>query len=398
MKVNRAEQQFIRKNHPLYEIVDKHCLYSKNVYNQANYLTRQAFIKDNEILTAFDVQKLMQDMDCYKECGSQAAQKTIQLVGKMWKSFFKANKDYQKHPEKYLGRPKLPGYLPKDGRQVFMLKNTQCSLNDGMFRISYKPFNQYTVKTHAEGKLMQCRFVPKGEYYIMEIVYEIEVPDCDEQISRICSVDLGVENFITVVNNFGEQPFIVKGGEIKSVNQYFNKKKAELQSDLKKKTGKDWSNRLEKLTNKRYEKIKYLMHCISKQLVDYCVLHNVDTLVIGLNKKWKQENGGKQNFTYIPYDLFINQVKSKCEQNGIKCIETEEGYTSGTSFLDNEEPTKENYDKKRRVYRGLFVSKSGKTINADVNGAYQIMKKVVPDAFSEGVEGVGLHPVRFSIS
>ena len=161
MKINRAEQQFIRKNHPLYEIVDKHCFYSKNVYNQANYLTRQAFIKDNEILTAFDVQKLMQDMDCYKECGSQAAQKTIQLVGKMWKSFFKANKDYQKHPEKYLGRPKLPGYLPKDGRQVFMLKNTQCSLKDGLFRISYKPFNQYTVRTHAKGRLIQCRFVPK---------------------------------------------------------------------------------------------------------------------------------------------------------------------------------------------------------------------------------------------
>ena len=239
MKVNRAEQQFIRKNHPLYEIVDKHCFYSKNVYNQANYLTRQAFIKDNEVLTAFDVQKLMQDMDCYKECGSQAAQKTIQLVGKMWKSFFKANKDYQKHPEKYLGRPKLPGYLPKDGRQVFMLKNTQCSLNDDVFRISYKPFNQYTVRTHAKARLIQCRFVPKGEYYIMEIVYEIEVSDYDEQINRICSVDLGVENFITVVNNFGEQPFIIKGGEIKSVNQYYNKKKAELKSDLKKKTGKD---------------------------------------------------------------------------------------------------------------------------------------------------------------
>ena len=180
----------------------------------------------------------------------------MKLVGKNWKSFYKAVADYQKHPEKYLGRPKLPGYLPKDGRQVFMLKNIQCSLNDGVFRISFKPFGGYTVKTHAEGKLMQCRFVPKGEYYIMEIVYEIEVPDCDEQISRICSVDLGVENFITVVNNFGEQPFIIKGGEIKSVNQYFNKKKAELQSDLKKKTGKDWSNRLEKLTNKRYEKIK----------------------------------------------------------------------------------------------------------------------------------------------
>lgn len=398
MKVNRVEQQFIKKNHHLYKIVDQHCFYSKNIYNQANYLIRQAFIKENTVLSAFDVQKLMQDMDCYKECGSQAAQKTIQLVGKMWKSFFKANKDYQKNPEKYLGRPKIPKYLPKDGRQVYMLKNIQCSLQDGLFRISYKPFNQYSVRTHAKGKLMQCRFVPKKEYYIMEIVYEIDVPECDENIDRICSIDLGVENFITVVNNFGSQPFIVKGGEIKSVNQYFNKKKAELQSDLKKKTGNDWSNRLEKLTNKRYEKIKYLMHCISKKLVDYCVLYNVDTLIIGLNKKWKQENGGMQNFTYIPYDLFINQVKSKCEQNGIKYIEIEECYTSGTSFLDNEEPVKENYDKQRRVYRGLFVSKSGKTINADVNGAYQILKKVVPDAFSKGIEGAGLHPLRFNIA
>ena len=97
---------------------------------------------------------------------------------------FKATKEYAKHPEKFLGRPKLPKYLPKDGRQVFMLKNIQCSLNDGIFRISYKPFNQYTVPTHANGKLMQCRFVPKGEYYIMEIVYEIDVPDCEEKIKK----------------------------------------------------------------------------------------------------------------------------------------------------------------------------------------------------------------------
>lgn len=110
MKDNRVEQQFIKKNHPLYKIVDQHCFYSKNVYNQANYLIRQAFIKENKIISSFDVRKLMQDMDCYKECGSQAAQKIIQLVGKMWKSFFKANKDYQKHPEKYFSRPKIPKY------------------------------------------------------------------------------------------------------------------------------------------------------------------------------------------------------------------------------------------------------------------------------------------------
>ena len=398
MKVNRVEQQFIKKNHPLYEIVDKHCFYSKNVYNQANYLIRQAFTKENKILNPYDIQSLMQNMDCYKECGSQAAQKTIQLIGKMWKSFFKANKDYHKHPEKYLGRPKIPKYLDKNDRQVFTLKNTQCSLKDGLFRISYKPFGGYITPTHADGKLMQCRFVPKGEYYIMEIVYEIEVPDCSKEIDRVCAVDLGVENFITVVNNFGEQPFVIKGGALKSTNQYYNKQKAKLQSELKKNEHKDWSKRLEKLTNKRYEKIKYQMHCISKILVDYCVLHNADTLIIGLNKKWKQENGNMQNFTYIPYDLFINQVKSKCEQNGIKCIIVQEAYTSGTSFLDGELPTKENYNKERRIYRGLFISLSGKAINADVNGAYQIMKKVVPDVFNKGIEGVGLHPLRLKIA
>ena len=358
---------------------------------------RQSFINENKALGAYEVQKLMQEMDCYKECGSQAAQKSIQLVDKMWKSFFKASKDYAKHPEKYLGRPKMPKYLPKDGRQVFMLKNIQCSLNDGIFRISYKPFHQYTVPTHAKGKLLQCRFVPKREYYIMEIVYEVEVPEPPQNADRICGVDLGVENFITVANNFGEQPFVVKGGELKSINQYYNRKKAELQSDLKKKHNQDWSRRLETLTNKRYEKIKYVMHCISKKLVDYCIENSVDAVVIGLNKKWKQDTGYMQNFTYIPYEMFIAQVKSKCEQNGIACIETEEGYTSGTSFLDNEEPIKENYKKERRIYRGLFVSDSGKTINADVNGAYQIIKKAFPDAFSKGIEGVGLHPSQLVV-
>lgn len=125
MKVRRVEQQFIKKNHILYETVDRHCFYSKNVYNQANYLIRQSFINEGKILDAYDIQKIMQSMDCYKECGSQAAQKIIQLVYKMWISFLRANDDYTKHPEKYLGRPKIPKYLNKDGRQVYMLKNIQ---------------------------------------------------------------------------------------------------------------------------------------------------------------------------------------------------------------------------------------------------------------------------------
>ena len=398
MKVNRVEQQIIRKNNPIYNVVDQYCFYSKNVYNQANYIIRQEFINNNNKISAYDVQKLMQPMNCYKECGSQAAQKTIQLVDKMWKSYFKAIKDWKKNPSKYLGMPRLPKYLPKDGRQVFMLKNIQCSLNNGQFRIAFKPFGGYTVKTHAVGKLMHCRCVPKADDYVMEIVYEIEVPDVVEERIRICSIDLGTENLVTMVNNVGLQPVVIKGGAIKSVNQFYNKRKAEMQSQLKKETGRDWSKNLQKLTDKRYEKIKYLMHCASKKVVDYCVENEIDTLIIGLNKKWKQENENKQNFTYIPFDMLVKQIQSKCEEYGIEVVMTEEAYTSGTSFLDKEQPVKENYNKERRVYRGLFIANNGKTINADVNGAYQIMKKVVPDVFNEGIEGVGSHPIRLEIA
>lgn len=154
MKLSRTEQQIIKKSSPIWEVIDQHCFYSKNVYNQANYLTRQEFINNGNKLSAYKIQKIMQSMDCYKECGSQAAQKTIQLLDKAWKSYFKTIKDWKKNPSNYLGMPKLPKYLPKDGRQVFILKNIQCSLKDGIFRIAYKPFKQYTVPTHAQGKLM----------------------------------------------------------------------------------------------------------------------------------------------------------------------------------------------------------------------------------------------------
>lgn len=304
----------------------------------------------------------------------------------------------KKYPDKYLGKPKIPKYLDKNGRYVFSLKNIQCSINNGMFRISFKPFKQYTVKTRVTGKLMQCRFIPRGNHYTMEIIYEIEVPECLPASDRIAAIDVGVDNFITMVNNMGENPIAVKGGVIKSINQYYNKQKAKVQSELKKKNNLNWSRRLQKLSDNRYEKIKYQMHCISKYVIDYCVLYDIDTLIVGHNDQWKQGNTGMQNFTYIPYDIFFKILQYKCENNGIRFIMVDESYTSGTSFLDEEEPIKENYNKNRRVHRGLFRSNKGEYINADVNGAYQILKKVVPNAFANGIEGAGLHPTTIEIA
>jgi len=340
----------------------------------------------------------MHDYECYYELGSQSSQNILRVLDNNWISFFRSIKDWSKFPQKYLGKPKLPNYKNKEGRQVFILKNTQASITDGILRISFRPFNGYTVPTKVKSKLIQVRFVPKGSCYIMEIVYETEVPEQPIEPKRITAIDLGIDNFATITNNIGLQPIVIKGGIIKSINQYYNKRKSSIQSELMLKNKKKRSKKLDNLTLKRNNRIKSWIHKSSKIIVDYCVINNIDTLVCGLNKGWKQEcNIGKvinQTFVSIPYEMFINQLIYKCENNGIKFIKIEESYTSGTSFLDNELPTENNYDKSRRIYRGLFKCNDNRLINSDVNGSYQIMKKVFPNLInSEGIEGIGCYPV-----
>lgn len=400
MKTQRAEQHNIKRNHPMYSFIDAYCFKSKNLYNYANYIIRQEFINNNKWIQYNELFSLVKDSEPYKDIGSNTGQGTLRILDKSWKSFFKAIKGWSKTPSKYLGKPKIPKYKDKDGKFILSLDSNKVKLKDGYVYFAWKPFKKFNhlFKTKAKERILQCRFIPKANHYTMEIVYEIEVPDCIVKSDRIASIDLGVDNFITMTNNIGEQPIVIKGGVIKSINQYYNKKKSEVQSEIKKINDKNWSNKLQKLTDKRYEMIKYQMHCISKYVINYCISNNIDTLVIGLNKEWKQENKGMQNFTYIPFDLFLKMLSYKCENEGIRFIQHEESYTSGTSFLDNELPIKENYDKSRRVYRGLFVNNEGIKINADVNGAYQIMKKVFPDAYSKGIEGVGLHPVNIKLS
>jgi putative transposase len=204
-------------------------------------------------------------------------------------------------------------------------------------------------------------------------------------MSRIAGIDLGINNFATITNNIGAQPIIINGKGLKAVNQFYNKQRAAIQSELMKRHHKRSSHVLDDLTFKRFCRIKNFMHAASRRVVNYCLEHGIDTLVCGLNIGWKQEvNAGKKNnqkFHAIPYDMFIRQLEYKCQENGIRFISTEESYTSGTSFLDGEHPTEAFYNKSRRIYRGLFKSERG-LINADVNGSLQIIKKVSPNAFN----------------
>lgn len=341
----------------------------------------------------------------YKLTFSQPANCTLRLLDKNWKSYFRAIKDWKKNPSKYLGMPKIPKYLKKDGRFPWMIPNNHCHYNyeKSTVHIGNRMVNDYEWKCRCLGRLIQVRFIPRGSCYVMEIVYETEIPDMRTENNRIAAIDLGVDNLVTMTNNIGLNPIIINGKGIKSINQYYNKRLAKEKSLLKIRHGKDWSRKLDVMTFKRHQRIKNYMHNASHYIVKWCLNNNIDTLVVGKNKEWKQgsnmSRSVNQKFVNIPYQILLGQLKYKCENVGINYIENEESYSSGTSFLDEEEPIKENYDKSRRIERGLFKSNSGVLINSDVNGSLQIMMKVFPNAFKEryGIEGV-LTPIVINVA
>jgi len=398
MIVTRVEQHQIKNTHSMWETVDDLAFKVKNLYNYANYLLRQEFINNGKYISYFDLDKSLRQHETYKNAGSQVSQQTLRTLDKNWLSFFRAIKDWKKNPDKYLGRPRLPKYKKKDGRSIVRIKNIQFRIENKYLIFSWKPLRQFKIPTRIENKkLMGVRFVPRGSIYVMEIVYKTEVPNLIENNNRICSIDLGLNNLATLTNNIGVKPIIINGKIIKSMNQYYNKQKSYYQSILKITNKTDWSNKLNKITLKRNNKINNYLHKVSKYIVNYCYTNFVNIIIIGKNNGWKQEiELGKktnQNFVQIPYEKIIQMIQYKAENVGIKVICTEEAYTSGTSFLDNELPIKENYNKKRRIKRGLFKSNTGKLINSDINGSLQIMKKVFPNVFTDGIEAVYLQPV-----
>lgn len=370
------------------------CFNAKNLYNAANYILRQRFIGSGEYISYRDMNYNLKHTPEYRDTMSQPANCVLRILDKNWKSFLQSSNDHRKYPEKYNGKPRIPGYLKKDGRYLWMIPNNACWLNDdGTIRFGIKRLQGHAWKTHASGRIIQVRFVPRGTCYVMEVVYEVEVPDIHTQkAERIASIDLGVDNLVTMTNNIGERPIVINGRGVKSINQYYNKQLAKTKSELRKVNDRGWSKRLESISFKRHQRIKNYMHHTSRFVVDWCLKYGIDTLVIGINRGWKQNSEmnkrSNQQFISIPHDMLLNQLRYKCQDAGIQLVESGEACTSGTSFLDGEYPCKENYDKRRRITRGLFKSAAGQLINADVNGSLQIMIKAFPNAFFEryGIE------------
>ena len=411
MLTTRVEKHLIRKSHPYFKMLSEFTHLSKNLYNHANYLVRKEFIETGNWLRYQDLDKLLkQDTDYtdYKAMPTaQTAQQILMLLDQNWKSFFKSIKDWSKNKDKYLGQPKLPKYKPKDGKMILIITGQQAKLKHDSLKFP-KSFQDFTVKPrctslHNFEKINQARIIPRGQIFHLEIVYSISVKDeLLPDNGRYMSIDLGLDNLATVVTNTGSQPFIIDGKGLKSTNQYYNKRAAHYQEIAKRMNGRFYTNRLHRLNRKRNAKLDDCLHKASHRIIESAIADNVNTIVIGRNKNWKQSvslsDRVNQHFVGIPYMQLICKIIYKARDHGINVVLTEESDTSGTSFMENEQPNKHYYDKSRRIHRGLFISNQGIAINADVNAAFQIMKKVFPNEFSDGIDGVVLHPVRVSIA
>jgi putative transposase len=395
--------------------ISNQCHLRKNLYNQANYLIKhpeaQTIIVNPKTNKPYGRYEMLNANLCDSENYqmSQSSQQTLKIVDRDWTSFFESLKDWKAHPDKYKSKPNPPHYKPKDGESILIFTNQQCKICDGW--LMFPKIMNLKIKTRLFGKINQVRIVPKGTGYICEIVYEKKLTE--KQIinrrwysklnnkDRIVGIDYGSVNIVTMGDNIGSVPIAIKddGYGIKSVNQFYNKKKAYLQS-IYDKQGIKFGSSMSRLNDNRNQKIKDQMHKLSRYIVEHCVENNIGLISIGHNEGWKQNiNLGKktnQSFVSIPFNTLTAMIQYKADEYGISVKVPEEDHTSKCSFLDLEPICHQEVYLGKRIKRGLFQSHNGTLINADCNGMYNIIRRSEPKAFVDGVGGCVLHPLIIS--
>lgn len=399
-----SETHIIDSNHTFFKEIDNLSFLAKNLYNKANYIIRQKFIETTKLkdlnlvehatyLNYYSINRILIDNNDYDYymLPTRVANQVLMDLDKNWKSFFKTIKDWGKNKHKYKGKPNLPKYKHKvKGRYCVKYELGAISktmlLKEGKIKLS-KTNIVIPFINHKRGILKQVSITTSNtNVYKINIIYEVEINDLNLSKENIISIDLGVNNLMTLTSNvFGFRPTIVNGRILKSINQFYNKVIGEINNELSE-IKHFTSKRSKKVTHNREMKINDYFHKSSKFVIDLCIKHNIGKIVIGKNEGWKQEvNIGKknnQNFVGIPYNKLISKIKYKGELVGIEVKEMDESYTSKASFIDLDVvPTysknnniKYNFSGKR-FSRGLYRSKNNIIINSDVNGSYNILRK-----------------------
>ena len=376
-----------------YKSIKHLCHIAKNLTNQAIYNVRQYYFTEGEYLNYEKNYTLLKSSENYRMLNSNMAQQILKEVDGSFKSFFGLLRLAKKG--KYAFKDcKLPNYLPKEGYTTLVIGFVRLNGNKLLL-----PFSNTYKKTHKsveitippvllDKKVKEIRIIPKANARFFEIQYTYEAECIQRNLNKnnALALDLGINNLVTAVSNKGKS-FIIDGKRLKSINQWYNQENARLQSIKdKQRYGYRKTNRQKAILRDRNNKVNDYMSKVAHKVITYCINNDIGTLVVGYNETFqKDSNIGKvnnQNFVYIPYGKLREKLEYLCQLNGIVYVKQEESYTSKASFWDrdeipiynNDNPKNYNFSGKR-IYRGMYQCSNGKCLNADVNGALNILRK-----------------------
>lgn len=369
------------------------CHTAKNLTNEAIYNVRQYYFTEGEFLKYEKNYTLLKNSPNYKTLNSNMAQQILKEVDGSFKSFFVLLKLAKKG--KYAFKDcKLPKYLPKDGYTTLVIGFVRLKGNkliipfSNSFKKTHKPVEITIPPILLDKKVKEIRIIPKANARFFEIQYTYEAECIQRNLNKnnALAIDLGINNFATCVTSAGKS-FIIDGRRLKSINQWFNKENARLQSIKDKQHfGKKTTNRQKAIARDRNNKVNDYMNKAVRKVIDYCIKNNIGTLIVGYNETFQRNSHiGKQNnqnFVSIPYGKLREKLECLCELNDIAFVKQEESYTSKASFWDKDTIPVYNSDNPqvyafsgKRVHRGLYKRADGKVFNADVNGALNILRK-----------------------
>ncbi|WP_039767366.1 RNA-guided endonuclease InsQ/TnpB family protein [Caldicellulosiruptor sp. F32] len=402
----KTQKNHIRCDKQTYMLLQILCHFSKNLYNYALYHIRQHYFKTRQYLRYESVYHLVKENENYRLLPSQVAQQTLISVDEGFKSFLGLLK--AKKEEKTDKKVSIPKYLPKDGMYQIVFPKDQFKVEGDKLRLSlgrnfYREFGirylYFELPQNITGKkLKEVRIIPKfhGRWFEIEYVYEEEEQSYNLDKSKYLSIDLGLDNFAAVADTIGTA-FLIEGRYIKSVNRWYNKERARLQS-IYSKQGIKSGRRLAQISLRRQHIIDNFLNQAVNLIVKHCLSNQIGWVVVGKMKEIKQEiNLGKvnnQNFVGIPFEKFKRKLESKCKYYGIGYVEVDESYTSQTCSRC------EIIKKSNRKHRGLYVCKDcGYVVNADINGAINILRKVAGESAIRQITSSGCvnHPVRIRV-
>ena len=379
-----------------YALLKEMCAYSNNLYNVALYNIRQHYFSTKKFLTYESNYHVCKTNENYGLLQAGVAQQTMKVVDRSFKSFFNLLKkckvgDYRYHDVK------MPHYRKKGGLFNLVLSTNAIAIKNDFL---YVPMSRDFRALHQDMKdikipfperlkdktIKEVRILPisNGKVFKIQYVYEVSAENNFLDRENALSIDLGVDNLATCVSTVGT-PFIMDGRKLKSINHQWNKEMARLRS-ISTKQGSKTTGRIQKITTKRNNRVNDMIKKTARYIADYCIENNIGTLIVGYNADFKRNSSiGKvnnQNFVQIPLGDLRQQLEFLCWKYGIKYVEQEESYTSKSSFLDKdalpeykaEQPFTGKFSGSR-IYRGLYKSKNGTIINADVNGSANIMRK-----------------------